>query len=73
MQGVKKVIALDDQRLHWEADFSGKPEAWDKTITDLTPDERIAWESEDGDYVAGIVTIEPIGTSRTRVNLKLFY
>ncbi len=45
MQGVKKVIALDDQRLHWETDFSGKPKAWDATITDLTPDERVAWES----------------------------
>ena len=39
MQGVKKVIALDDQRLHWETSFSGKPEAWNATITDLTPDE----------------------------------
>jgi uncharacterized membrane protein len=45
MQGVKKVIALDDQRLHWETSFSGKPEAWNATITDLTPDERVAWES----------------------------
>lgn len=39
----------------------------------LTPDHRIAWESEDGEYVAGIVTFEPIGTSRTKLNLKLFY
>ena len=73
MQGVKQVILLDDQRLHWETEFTGKKKAWNATITDLTPDERIAWESEDGDYVAGIVTFEPIGTSRTRVNLKLFY
>lgn len=28
---------------------------------------------EDGDYVAGVVTFAPIGTGRTRVNLKLFY
>ena len=73
MQGVKQVILLDDQRLHWETEFTGKKKEWNATITDLTPDERIAWESEDGDYVAGIVTFEPIGTSRTRVNLKLFY
>jgi uncharacterized membrane protein len=73
MQGVKQVILLDDQRLHWETEFSGKKKEWNATITDLTLDEQIAWESEDGDYVAGIVTFEPIGTSRTRVNLKLFY
>jgi hypothetical protein len=41
--------------------------------TERTPDQRIAWESKDGEYVAGIVTFEPIGTSRTRLNLKLFY
>jgi len=73
MQGVKKVILLDDQRLQWETEFSGTTKEWYATITDLTPDQRIAWESEDGEYVAGIVTFEPIGTSRTRLNLKLFY
>lgn len=73
MQGVRHVIPLDDQRLHWETEFAGKTKQWDATITDLTPNQRIAWESEDGDYVAGIVTFEPLGTSRTRVNLKLFY
>jgi uncharacterized protein YndB with AHSA1/START domain len=73
MQGVKRVILLDDQRLQWETEFSGATKEWFATITDLTPDQRIAWESEDGDYVAGVVTFEPIGTGRTRVNLKLFY
>jgi uncharacterized membrane protein len=73
MQGVRKVILLDDQRLQWETEFSGTTKEWYATITDLTPDQRIAWESEDGEYVAGIVTFEPIGTSRTRLNLKLFY
>ena len=73
MQGVKRVILLDDQRLQWETEFSGTTKEWYATITDLTPGQRIAWESEDGEYVAGIVTFEPIGTSRTKLNLKLFY
>ena len=73
MQGVKKVILLDDQRLQWETEFTGTTKEWYATITDLTPDQRIAWESKDGEYVAGIVTFEPIGTSRTRGNLKPFY
>ena len=73
MQGVKKVIRLDDQRLHWKTEFTGATKEWFATITDLTPNQRIAWESEDGEYVAGIVTFEPIGTSRTRLNLKVFY
>jgi uncharacterized membrane protein len=73
MEGVKRVILLDDQRLQWETEFTGTNKEWYATITDLTPDQRIAWESEDGEYVAGIVTFEPIGTSRTKLNLKLFY
>ena len=73
MQGVKRVVLLDDQRLQWETEFSGTKKEWYATITDLTPDQRIAWESEDGEYVAGIVTLQPIGTTRTRLNLKLFY
>ena len=73
MQGVKKVILLDDQRLQWETEFSGTRKEWYATITDLTPDQRIAWESENGEYVAGIVTFQPIGTTRTRLDLKLFY
>ena len=73
MQGVKRVILLDDQRLQWETEFSGTTKEWYATITDLTPDQRIAWESENGEFVAGIVTFEPIGTSRTKLNLKLFY
>ena len=51
----------------------GKEKEWDATIIDLTPNKRIAWESEDGDYIAGIVTFEPVGTNRTRINLKLLY
>lgn len=51
MQGVKQVILLDDQRLQWETEFTGKSNEWYATITDLTPDQRIVWESEDGDYV----------------------
>ena len=45
MQGVKRVILLDDQRLQWETEFSGTNKEWYATITDLTPDHRIAWES----------------------------
>ena len=72
MQGVKQVILLDDQRLQWETEFTGKSKEWYATITDLTPDQRIAWESEDGDYVPGIVTFEPIGTSRAKSEAQTF-
>jgi hypothetical protein len=38
-------------------------EEFPRFMQGVKPDERVALESEDGDYVAGIVTFEPIGTS----------
>ena len=73
MQGVKKVILLDDQRLHWETEFTGTTKELFATITDLIPRSANRVGSEDGEYVAGIVTFAPIGTSRTILNLKVFY
>jgi hypothetical protein len=53
MHGVKKVTLLDDQRLHWKTEFTGTTKEWFATITDLTPDQRIAWESEDANTLQG--------------------
>jgi uncharacterized membrane protein len=73
MKGVKKVIQLDDQRLHWEAEVGGKNKEWDAIITDQIPDHRIAWESEGGDFTAGAVDFTATGPTRTRINLEIFY
>jgi uncharacterized membrane protein len=48
MQGVKQMMLLDDQRLHWETEFTGTRKEWYATITELTPNQRIAWESKAG-------------------------
>jgi uncharacterized membrane protein len=42
MEGVEKVIQLDDTRLHWVAEVGGKHKEWDAEITEQKPDERIA-------------------------------
>lgn len=73
MKGVKKVTRLDNQRLHWEAEIGGKNKEWDAVITNQVPDQVIAWESEGGEYNAGVLNFTAAGPSRTRVNLQLFY
>ena len=73
MEGVKQVTQLDDKRLHWEAEIGGKHKEWNARITEQIPDHRIAWESEAGEPTSGIVTFQPQGSDRTRVNLELFY
>lgn len=73
MGGVKKVTQLDKKRLHWEAEIGGKHKEWYAKITEQIPDQRIAWQSEGGEYNSGMVTFEPAGATRTRVNLQLSY
>ncbi len=73
MEGVKRVTQLDDQRLHWVAEIAGKEKEWDARITEQIPDKRIAWQSEAGEFTAGIVSFEQLGANRTRVTLEMAY
>jgi uncharacterized membrane protein len=71
MEGVEKVIQLDDTRLHWVAEVGGKRKEWDAQITEQKPDERIAWRSTDGPWNAGVVTFHHLDDNRCRVMLQL--
>ena len=73
MEGVEQVRQLDDKRLHWRANIAGKTQEWDAAITEQTPDRVVAWRSTSGAPNGGIVRFEPLGDSRTRVNLELEY
>ena len=73
MEGVKEVRQLDDQRLHWRADIGGKEKEWTAKIIEQIPDDRIAWQSQSGEYTSGQVDFARLGADRTRVALELSY
>jgi len=73
MEGVKRVTQLDEKRLHWVAEIGGKEKEWEARITEQIPDRRIAWQSEAGEFTAGVVSFEPLGSNRTRVMLEMVY
>jgi uncharacterized membrane protein len=73
MEGVESVKQLDDTRLHWVANVAGERKEWQSRITEQLPDQRIAWQSEGGEFTAGVVSFQPLGTSRTRVTVRLSY
>ena len=73
MEGVKEVRQLDDQRLHWKADIGGKEKEWTAKIIEQIPDDRIAWQSQSGEYTSGQVDFARLGPDRTRVVLELSY
>src|ERR671913_104035 len=56
MEGVERVV----QREEWTA-----------TITDQTPDVRIAWKSVSGDENGGAVLFESLGPDRTKLILRI--
>jgi len=71
MEGVDRVVQLDDKRLEWTATVAGREKRWTAEITDQTPDTRIAWKSTSGADNAGAVLFEPLGPDHTRITLKL--
>ena len=71
MEGVEKVIQLDDRQLEWTASVAGQRRTWKAVITDQTPDVRIAWKSTEGAENAGAVLFQPVDQNRTQVTLRL--
>jgi uncharacterized membrane protein len=71
MEGVDSIEQLDDRHLHWTASHGGKRHEWDAEIVDQTPDTRVAWRDVSGTTNEGEVTFEPLGTDRTRVNVRM--
>ena len=71
MEGVEEVRQVDDQRLHWVADFGGKRHEWDAEITEQHPDERVAWKSVDGKTNAGVVTFHRLAPERSKVMVQM--
>jgi uncharacterized membrane protein len=73
MEGVEEVRRLDTKRLHWVANIGGTRKEWDAQITEDVPNERMAWQSEAGEFTAGVVTFQPLGPDRTRMTVRFDY
>ena len=71
MEGVEAVRQLDDTHLHWVAEIAGVRREWKAEVTEQTPDQRIAWQSENGTEHAGVVTFHRLDDGKSRVMLQL--
>jgi uncharacterized membrane protein len=71
MEGVERVVQLDDKTLDWTANIAGKTKHWRAEIVEQRPDELVAWRSTEGARNDGIVRFESIGPEQTRVELEL--
>ncbi len=73
MEGVESVSQTDDTHLHWAAEIAGNREEWEAEITEQRPDERVAWRAIAGRGNSGVVTFQPLGEGRTRVDVQMEY
>jgi uncharacterized membrane protein len=72
MEGIESVLQLDDTHVQWVAEIGGVRRQWTTKITEQRPDERIAWETIDGEVKNdGVVTFEQVTDDQTRVNLRM--
>jgi uncharacterized membrane protein len=71
MEGVQKVVQLDDRRLHWVAKIGPVTREWDADITEQEPEKVIAWRATDGTENAGRVSFRPESPGGTTVDLEL--
>ena len=73
MENVESVTQLDETHLRWIADIGGKREEWKAEITQQVPDEIIAWRATEGRENAGQVRFEPLGPTRTRIDVTMVW
>jgi uncharacterized membrane protein len=73
MEGVDSIRQLSDDRLLWKVSIAGVSREFETTITEQTPDQRIAWTTTDGPDHAGVVTFHKIDDDTTRVTLQMDY
>jgi uncharacterized membrane protein len=71
MGGVEKITQTDESHTHWVTKVGGVTREFDATITEQTPDQRIAWQSDGGPNHAGVVTFHRIDDGKTKVMLQM--
>jgi uncharacterized membrane protein len=69
MDGIDRVVQLDDRTLEWTATVAGREKRWTARIVDQTPDVRIAWRGLDGARNDGAVLFRWVDAETTEIRL----
>ena len=71
MDGIDRVVQVDDKTLEWTATVAGVVKHWRAEITEQRPDEVVAWRSTDGAQNDGQVRFRSMGADRTMIDVQL--
>jgi len=71
MEGVLEVRQVTDSRIEWRAQVEGEERTWRSEIVEQTPDQRIAWCSEEGPRNDAIMVFRPGADNSTVLTLRI--
>ncbi|MFF8831212.1 SRPBCC family protein [Streptomyces sp. NPDC015131] len=70
---VQRVDRLDDGRFTWWLALPGTDKYFTAELTEVVPEQRIAWKVTAGTRHAGVVTFHRLSDTTSRVTLQIEY
>ncbi|OWA09669.1 cyclase [Streptomyces sp. CS227] len=70
---VKHVQPIDDSTFAWQLSLPGADKEFVAELTEVVPEDRIAWRTTEGVHHAGVVTFHRLNAMESRVTLQIEY
>ncbi|GGV51656.1 SRPBCC family protein [Streptomyces griseoflavus] len=70
---VRIVEPLDERRFAWQLSLPGADKNFVAELTEVVPENRIAWRTTEGVQHAGVVTFHRLSDTSSRVTLQIEY
>ncbi|MEU9099125.1 SRPBCC family protein [Streptomyces sp. NPDC048361] len=70
---VRRVDPLGGQRFAWQLELPGADKNFVAELTEVIPEDRIAWRTVEGAEHAGVVTFHRLSDTTSRVTLQIEY
>ncbi|MET9529792.1 MULTISPECIES: SRPBCC family protein [unclassified Streptomyces] len=70
---VRLVEPIDEKRFAWQLSLPGADKNFVAELTEVVPQDRIAWRTTEGVHHAGVVTFHRLTDTTSRVTLQIEY
>uniref|UniRef100_UPI0034DFBB57 SRPBCC family protein n=1 Tax=Streptomyces flavofungini TaxID=68200 RepID=UPI0034DFBB57 len=70
---VKHVQRIDETTFAWQVSLPTADKEFVAELTEVIPEERIAWRTTEGVHHAGVVTFHHLSPTESRVTLQIEY
>ncbi|WP_407554887.1 SRPBCC family protein [Streptomyces sp. Pv4-95] len=70
---VRAVQPIDEHHFAWQLSLPGADKEFVAELTEVVPEDRIAWKTTQGVHHAGVVTFHRLSAETSRVALQIEY